>query len=288
MENAIKTLETSLAEREAAIRILQSKSSAASNLTVNNLDEIIKMSLQAQPPSATPQTDNILNIPIMNSTGNSPQKKQFQMPSVLATPPQYHSLNLSKKLGHAHRSLTPSADMFLRAERGANTEYIRSATPSADILRAAPSSIPSDVLRATPTNVAEFLKAANAAEQLQRGRSPTSTDMHRLSAPADILRATPTSIEMLRATPTSAEMLRVTANADMFSRANHPPPASMAELLHQQQQQHRSSAPPSSISAAHFDIMRATPSSHAEASLKRREPSGTSTGADSFQHPGPT
>merc|ERR1719225_608679 len=40
--------------------------------------------------------------------------------------------------------------------------------------------------------------------------TPTSTELHRLSAPTEMLRATPTNIEMLRATPTNIEMLRAT------------------------------------------------------------------------------
>lgn len=261
METAIKTLETSLAEREAAIRILQS--SKSSNLNVNNIEEFIaaaKMSM------ATPQSNPPPEHPF-----NSPHKKH-QLSNVLATPPQYHSLNLSKKLGHAHRSLTPSAEMFLRGPNP-NAEFIRSVTPSADILRAAPGN--AELLRATPTN-AEFLRAAQ--NELLRA-TPTSAELHRLSAPADMLRATPTSIEMLRATPTSIEMLRGTptsVNAEMLRNTpgSHPPPASMADILR---------------ATPNFDIMRATPSSSnttVEASLKRREPSGTS--ADAFQHPGPT
>ena len=264
METAIKTLETSLAEKNATIRILQSKNSA-SNLAVNNLDELLAAKMTSAPPSIPPSAqhaaqqlaatphDNVLNIPILNSSSNphSPHKK-FTMPSVLATPPQYHSLNLSKKLGHTHRSLTPSADMFLKGS-APPPEFIRSATPSADILRAAPS----EMLRATPSN--------QLANELLRA-TPTSAELHRLSAPADMLRATPTSIEMLRATPTSAELLK----ADLLSRGTPPvaSAAAMAEML-------RSSATPSS-------------NDHLvdPASLKRREPSGTSTG--DFQHPGPT
>ena len=46
METNIKTLETSLAERNAAIRILQSKNSS-SNLSVNNIDEFISTKMAA-------------------------------------------------------------------------------------------------------------------------------------------------------------------------------------------------------------------------------------------------
>lgn len=269
METAIKTLETTLAERNAAIRILQSKNSA-SNLSVNNLEEIIHQAAKLNSNPNQPNAENILNIPILNSSGPSsvsPLKKQFSTPSVLATPPQYHSLNLTKKLAHANRSLTPSADMFLRAAGGANTnEFIRSVTPSADILRTSNAAV---AVAATPTN-AELIRAANAAELLRA--TPTSSEMHRFSAPADILRATPTSIEMFRATPISAELLK---NADQMLRAN--PGAAAAEML-------RTSAPP----PTHFDIMRATPTHESNAVNKRREPSGTSIGTDSFQHPGPT
>merc|ERR1719225_193110 len=85
--------------------------------------------------------------------------------------------------------------------------------------------------------------------------TPTSTELHRLSAPAEMLRATPTNIEMLRATPTNIEMLRAT-------------PTSVVENMI------RASA------HAHFDL-RATPTQ----GDKRREPSGTS---EAFTHPGPT
>ena len=225
------------------------------------------------------------------------------MPSVLATPPQYHSLNLSKKLGHAqHRSLTPSADMFLGSQRQqaqhSATEYIRSATPSADILRAAPNASEHMGQRATPSSSATNADIMRAAEILRA--TPTS-DLHRLSAPADMLRGTP--IEMLRGTPTH----------EIFRGGNHQntqntPTAN--EMLRQHQQNiadHMMRATPTD------HIMRGTPSDHLtratptdhmiratptgppnlvpsgglEPSHKRREPSGTSTG-DSFQHPGPT
>ena len=208
METAIKTLETSLAERNAAIRILQSKNSATHNMSVNNIDEILaaRMGVAVAGTPVTPSQahavaahaaasagDNILNIPILNSQ-TSPHKKQFSMPSVLATPPQYHSLNLSKKLGHAqHRSLTPSADMFLRGSAGSQqqqtqhsaTEYIRSATPSADILRAAPTA--EHMARATPSSSnADIIRTAEILRA-----TPTSAELHRLSTPQTCLRARP-------------------------------------------------------------------------------------------------
>ena len=334
MDTAIKTLETSLAERNAAIRILQSKNSASLNMSVNNIDEILAARIgvatagtpatpshqghqghahilaaaqaqaqQAQAAQAAQEHQNILNIPILNSQHSSPHKKQFSMPSVLATPPQYHSLNLSKKLGHAqHRSLTPSADMFLGSQRQqaqhSATEYIRSATPSADILRAAPNAAEHMGQRATPSSSATNADIMRAAEILRA--TPTS-DLHRLSAPADMLRGTP--IEMLRGTPTH----------EIFRGGNHQNTQNTAtanEMLRQHQQNiadHMMRATPTD------HIMRGTPSDHLtratptdhmiratptgppnlvpsgglEPSHKRREPSGTSTG-DSFQHPGPT
>ena len=331
MDTAIKTLETSLAERNAAIRILQSKNSASLNMSVNNIDEILAARIgvatagtpatpshqghqghahilaaaqaQAQQAQAAQEHQNILNIPILNSQHSSPHKKQFSMPSVLATPPQYHSLNLSKKLGHAqHRSLTPSADMFLGSQRQqaqhSATEYIRSATPSADILRAAPNAAEHMGQRATPSSSATNADIMRAAEILRA--TPTS-DLHRLSAPADMLRGTP--IEMLRGTPTH----------EIFRGGNHQNTQNTAtanEMLRQHQQNiadHMMRATPTD------HIMRGTPSDHLtratptdhmiratptgppnlvpsgglEPSHKRREPSGTSTG-DSFQHPGPT
>ena len=334
MDTAIKTLETSLAERNAAIRILQSKNSASLNMSVNNIDEILAARIgvatagtpatpshqghqghahilaaaqaqaqQAQAAQAAQEHQNILNIPILNSQHNSPHKKQFSMPSVLATPPQYHSLNLSKKLGHTqHRSLTPSADMFLGSQRQqaqhSATEYIRSATPSADILRAAPNAAEHMGQRATPSSSATNADIMRAAEILRA--TPTS-DLHRLSAPADMLRGTP--IEMLRGTPTH----------EIFRGGNHQNTQNTAtanEMLRQHQQNiadHMMRATPTD------HIMRGTPSDHLtratptdhmiratptgppnlvpsgglEPSHKRREPSGTSTG-DSFQHPGPT
>ena len=331
MDTAIKTLETSLAERNAAIRILQSKNSASLNMSVNNIDEILAARIgvatagtpatpshqghqghahilaaaqaQAQQAQAAQEHQNILNIPILNSQHSSPHKKQFSMPSVLATPPQYHSLNLSKKLGHTqHRSLTPSADMFLGSQRQqaqhSATEYIRSATPSADILRAAPNAAEHMGQRATPSSSATNADIMRAAEILRA--TPTS-DLHRLSAPADMLRGTP--IEMLRGTPTH----------EIFRGGNHQNTQNTAtanEMLRQHQQNiadHMMRATPTD------HIMRGTPSDHLtratptdhmiratptgppnlvpsgglEPSHKRREPSGTSTG-DSFQHPGPT
>lgn len=335
MDTAIKTLETSLAERNAAIRILQSKNSASLNMSVNNIDEILAARIgvatagtpatpshqghqghahilaaaqaqaqQAQAAQAAQEHQNILNIPILNSQHSSPHKKQFSMPSVLATPPQYHSLNLSKKLGHTqHRSLTPSADMFLGSQRQqaqhSATEYIRSATPSADILRAAPNAAEHMGQRATPSSSATNADIMRAAEILRA--TPTS-DLHRLSAPADMLRGTP--IEMLRGTPTH-EIFR-----GGNPHQNTQNTATANEMLRQHQQNiadHMMRATPTD------HIMRGTPSDHLtrgtptdhmiratptgppnlvpsgglEPSHKRREPSGTSTG-DSFQHPGPT
>jgi len=364
MDTAIKTLETSLAERNAAIRILQSKNSASLNMSVNNIDEILaaRMGVATAGTPATPshqghqghqghahilaaaqaqaqqaqlaqaqlaqaqEHQNILNIPILNSQHSSPHKKQFSMPSVLATPPQYHSLNLSKKLGHTqHRSLTPSADMFLGSQRQQQaqhsaTEYIRSATPSADILRAAPNAAEHMGQRATPSSQATNADIMRAAEILRA--TPTS-ELHRLSAPADMLRGTP--IEMLRGTPTH-EMLRGTPTHEIFRGGNHQNTQNTAvnmatanEMLRQHQQNiadHMMRATPTEhmMRATPTDhIMRGTPTDHLmrgtptdhmmratptgppnlvpsgglEPSHKRREPSGTSTG-DSFQHPGPT
>ena len=356
MDTAIKTLETSLAERNAAIRILQSKNSASLNMSVNNIDEILaaRMGVATAGTPATPshqghqghahilaaaqaqaqqaqaaqaqEHQNILNIPILNSQHSSPHKKQFSMPSVLATPPQYHSLNLSKKLGHTqHRSLTPSADMFLGSQRQqaqhSATEYIRSATPSADILRAAPNTAEHMGQRATPSSSATNADIMRVAEILRA--TPTS-ELHRLSAPTDMIRGTP--IEMLRGTPTH----------EIFRGGNHHQntqntAANMAtanEMLRQHQQNiadHMMRATPTDhmMRATPTDhMMRATPTDHImrgtptdhlmrgtptdhlmrgtptgppnlvpsgglEPSHKRREPSGTSTG-DSFQHPGPT
>lgn len=312
METAIKTLETSLAERNAAIRILQSKNSATHNMSVNNIDEILaaRMGVAVAGTPVTPSQahavaahaaaasagDNILNIPILNSQ-TSPHKKQFSMPSVLATPPQYHSLNLSKKLGHAqHRSLTPSADMFLRGSAGSQqqqtqhsaTEYIRSATPSADILRAAPTA--EHMARATPSSSnADIIRTAEILRA-----TPTSAELHRLSAPADMLRGAP--IEMLRSTPThemirstpTHEMIRATPTHEIFRGGNptQTTAVSMAtanEMLRQQQlTDHMIRATPTGTTP---NIVAS--GTGVEPTHKRREPSGTSTG-DSFQHPGPT
>ena len=303
METAIKTLETSLAERNAAIRILQSKNSATHNMSVNNIDEILaaRMGVAVAGTPVTPSQahavaahaaasagDNILNIPILNSQ-TSPHKKQFSMPSVLATPPQYHSLNLSKKLGHAqHRSLTPSADMFLRGSAGSQqqqtqhsaTEYIRSATPSADILRAAPTA-EHMAPRATPSSSnADIIRTAEILRA-----TPTSAELHRLSAPADMLRGAP--IEMLRSTPTH-EMIRATPTHEIFRGGNptQTTAVSMAtanEMLRQQQlTDHMIRATPTGTTP---NIVAS--GTGVEPTHKRREPSGTSTG-DSFQHPGPT
>ena len=54
MENTIKTLETTLAEKNAAIRILQSKTSSAPPVNVHNIEEILKMGVAASQPQATP------------------------------------------------------------------------------------------------------------------------------------------------------------------------------------------------------------------------------------------
>ena len=81
METNIKTLETSLAERNAAIRILQSKNSS-SNLSVNNIDEFISTKMAAaaaassQPPDAAGGS-NVVNIPI-----NSHKKQLPRLGSV--------------------------------------------------------------------------------------------------------------------------------------------------------------------------------------------------------------
>ena len=302
METTIKTLETTLAERNATIRILQSKSSSGS-VNMNNIEELIAATSKlggvamAPPPTAGGPTslsaaptpiENILSIPVANS---SPHKKQFSTPSILATPPQYHSLNLSKKLGsvqahaHAHRSLTPSADMFLRGGSGVTTvpsqheQLLRSVTPSGpggSATLVTPSS--AEILRAN-----EILRA-----------TPTSVELHRLSAPADILRATPTSAEFLRATPTSALEGYVRATPTSAERTeqilrSNPEllkalPTSVADML--------SRATPTTIDHAH-SILRATPSIAAvgpssipDPMPKRREPSGTSEVL--LHHPGPT
>jgi hypothetical protein len=237
------------------------------------------------------------------------------MPSVLATPPQYHSLNLSKKLGHAqHRSLTPSADMFLGSQRQQQaqhsaTEYIRSATPSADILRAAPNAAEHMGQRATPSSSATNADIMRAAEIL---RATPSSELHRLSAPADMLRGTP--IEMLRGTPTHEIFRGGNPHQNTQNQT-----ATANEMLRQHQQNiadHMMRATPTDhiMRGTPTDhLMRGTPSDHLtrgtptdhmiratptgppnlvpsgglEPSHKRREPSGTSTG-DSFQHPGPT
>lgn len=282
METAIKSLETTLAERNAMVRILQSKNSA-SNLAVNNLEDFIAskmMHQQATPHSAvaTPSlpNENVLSIAIANS---SPHKKQFSTPSVLATPPQYHSLNLSKKLGHAHRSLTPSGDMFLKAN---NDQMMRSTTPSADFLSA--------LSRATPSH-ADLMRS----EYMSRA-TPTSAELHRLSAPADMLRAGAPSAEMLRATPTSMAdyMSRATPTSmgDYMVRAT---PTSVAEMQMRVSVANEMLMRQAAVAAAtptHFDMLRATPPTSDSLysnnpSMKRREPSGTST-AEAFQHPGPT
>ena len=85
METNIKTLETNLAERNAAIRILQSKNSS-SNLSVNNIDEFISTKMAAaaaaaaaassQPPDASGGS-NVVNIPI-----NSHKKQLPRLGSV--------------------------------------------------------------------------------------------------------------------------------------------------------------------------------------------------------------
>ena len=335
MENAIKTLETTLAERNAAIRILQSKSQTSNHANINNIEELLaanKISMAgglAVPHSAaavaaaaaaagvaTPSSaavsvscqENILSIPIANS---SPHKKQFSIPSVLATPPQYHSLNLSKhKLGvhHTHRSLTPSADMFLTSMRGSVTpaeavakheQLLRSVTPSGTSLI---TGTPSDFVRAN--------------EALLRG-TPTSAELHRFSgvpssdvlnaraiaahqSGADLLRGTPTSMELLRATPTSAELLRQSSpsragghqghgHGGLVGAGGHGGPhidASSAEILRANPELLKSI--PSSVA----DMLRASAAAGAPPQSvmsseppRRREPSGTS---EAFQHPGPT
>ena len=297
----MKTLETTLAERNATIRILQSKSSSGS-VNMNNIEELIAATSKlggvamAPPPtvaggptslSAAPTPiENILSIPVANS---SPHKKQFSTPSILATPPQYHSLNLSKKLGsvqahaHAHRSLTPSADMFLRSGSGVtpsqHEQLLRSVTPSGgggSATLVTPSS--AEILRAN-----EILRA-----------TPTSVELHRLSAPADILRATPTSAEFLRATPTSAlEYVRATPTSaertEQILRSNpellKALPTSVADML--------SRATPTTIDHHAHSILRAPPSIAAvgpssvpDHMPKRSEPSGTSEVL--LHHPGPT
>ena len=351
MDTAIKTLETSLAERNAAIRILQSKNSASLNMSVNNIDEILAARMgvatagtpatpshqghahilaaaqaqaqQAQAAQQAQEHQNILNIPILNSQHSSPHKKQFSMPSVLATPPQYHSLNLSKKLGHAqHRSLTPSADMFLGSQRQQQaqhsaTEYIRSATPSADILRAAPNAAEHMGQRATPSSSATNADIMRAAEIL---RATPSSELHRLSAPADMLRGTP--IEMLRGTPTHEifrggnphQNTQNTATANEMLRqhqqniADHMMRATPTDhIMRGTPTDHLTRGTPSdhlTRGTPSDHLTRGTPNDHMiratptgppnlvpsgglEPSHKRREPSGTSTG-DSFQHPGPT
>ena len=271
MENTIKTLETTLAEQNAAIRILQSKKNSSA-LNVHNIEEILKMGGVANPAATQQQpSDNVLNI----SIHNSPQRKLNQLPSVLATPPQYHSLNLTKKLSHAHhRSLTPSADMFLR--------HSATATPTADMIRATPTV---DMFRATPTSAEMHHKMVAAAHtpsaEMFRGApppasqadflraTPTSAELHRLSAPAEMLRATPTNLEMLRATPTNIEMLRATPTSVVENMIR-------ASAQEQQIKEILRASP-----HAHFDL-RATPTNVGD---KRREPSGTS---EAFTHPGPT
>merc|ERR1719225_2455797 len=98
--------------------------------------------------------------------------------------------------------------------------------------------------------------------------TPTSTELHRLSAPAEMLRATPTNIEMLRATPTNIEMLRATPTSVVENMIR-------ASAQEQQMKEILRASP-----HAHFDL-RATPTQ----GDKRREPSGTS---EAFTHPGPT
>lgn len=277
MENSLKILETTLAERNAMVRILQSQASGASS-NINNLEELLAAKM-GNSSIATPThvhashgghhpLDNILNIPIHSPA----HKKQFSTPSnaaaILAagTPThQYHSLKKHQMAavaaGHAHRSLTPSADMFFHRGNGGgghapppphHSEYMRSATPSAEFLRG----LNNDLLRATPT----------------------SAELHRLSAPSsEMLRATPISVEMMqRGTPggniSAAEFIG-RSNAELMNRAT---PISMSDM-------HMLRATPTH----HFDMIRATPPTSIESNFnKRRDPSGTS--AESFQHPGST
>ena len=264
MENTIKTLETTLAEKNAAIRILQSKTSSAPPVNVHNIEEILKMGVVASQPQATPSADNVLNI----SIHNSPQRKLNQLPSVLATPPQYHSLNLTKKLSHAHhRSLTPSADMFLR--------HSATATPSAEMLRATPTSAEMHKISA-----AEMLRGAPPPTQAEMLRAtPTSAELHRLSAPAEMLRATPTNIEMLRATPTNIDMLRATPTSVVENMLRATP--TNIDMIRASAQEQQIKEILRASPHAHFDL-RATPTAAGD---KRREPSGTS---EAFTHPGPT
>ena len=317
MENTIKTLETSLAERNAAIRILQSKTttSALSNplssgvgLGVpglpptgasNNIDDIIAAA------SKISGQDNVLNIPIHGHHG-SPHKKQFSTPSLLSTstptvpsnaahglvPPgpvssatshHFHSLapaNVSlstvKKL-QTHRSLTPSADMFLRGAGppSHHTDVLRSATPSADFLRAA----------ATPTN-AEILKQTQDLLRAGAGHNPTSADFLRTSShgqqltAADLLRssAQPGSAAaaeaVLRATPTaavSAELMSRVSQADFMRVSQADLLRSQAELLS------RGGVPTSGVLPPGMDSVN----------MKRREPSGQA-GDTAYHHPGST
>lgn len=311
MENTIKTLETSLAERNAAIRILQSKTTTSA---LNNpLTSGIGLGVTSLPPAGTSNNiddiiaaaskisgqDNVLNIPIPGHHG-SPHKKQFSTPSLLssstptvpsnahglvppgpvssATPHHFHSLapaNVSlstvKKL-QAHRSLTPSADMFLRGGAGPASHHadaLRSATPSADFLRAA----------ATPTN-AEILKQTQDLLRAGAGQPPTSGDFLRASGhgqqltTADLLRssAQPGSAEaVLRATPTaavSAELMSRVSQAD-FMRV------SQADLLRSQAEL---------LSRGGIPTSGALPSGLDATNMKRREPSGQA-GDTAYHHP---
>ena len=295
-----------MAEQNAAIRILQSKGQASNNINISKIEELIaasKMGVAGAPPPvvATPH-ENVLSIPIANS---SPHKKQFSTPrleNILATPPQYHSLNLSKKMGHAHRSLTPSAEMFLRGgiTPQQQEQILRSVTPSAG---GGALTTPSDFIRAN-----ELLRA-----------TPTSVELHRLSAPADILRGTPTSADFLRANPTSMELMRATPTSAEFMRAT-PTSAELMRSSPSRGPGHHGGhghglghgagggghidASSAEILRANPELLKSIPSSVADmlrASAaagappaqsvmsseppRRREPSGTS---EAFQHPGPT
>jgi hypothetical protein len=349
MENSLKILETTLAERNAMVRILQSQASGASS-NINNLEELLAAKM-GNSSIATPThvhashgghhpLDNILNIPIHSPA----HKKQFSTPSnaaaILAagTPThQYHSLKKHQMAavaaGHAHRSLTPSADMFFHRGNGGgghappphHSEYMRSATPSADFLRGTPTSM------TTPTAAELMRVVANTdlmASHAHRSLTPSSGDMFfrgsggggghasqqhshhseymRSATPSaeflrglnnDLLRATPTSAELHRLSAPSSEMLRATPiSVEMMQRGTPGGNISAAEFIGRSNAELMNRATPISMSdmhmlratpTHHFDMIRATPPTSIESNFnKRRDPSGTS--AESFQHPGST
>ncbi len=295
MENAIKTLETTLAERNAMVRILQSKSNLGNltsglgvgttgtnvnNLNSLNIDDIVSSvaSVNAAGAATPKMMENILSIPVHHG---SPHKKQFSTPSMLAATPSGMSLPGQVKKLHAHRSLTPSADMFLQrgsaAQVAVQDQILRSATPSADFLRAA----------ATPSHLQPPVAAQNAIEAaLRASATPTmptaSAELMSRVSQADFMRMSQADIirsqaELLaRTTPLSAIPTSSAASMMSMNNMNMPVSSAASSMIATSM----SSMPPtvtSLTSVTGLDSMN----------TKRREPSGHA-GETAYHHPGST